>query len=102
VATIELTDGQRQRLVSAIAGAMNELKSSPLLAGGGRTIVPAFEETLRRLFPETTDDADEATQLAGHLLMLRRRLEQIELAPPEVKTTAGGRRWWRFWERTGT
>jgi hypothetical protein len=106
VATIELTDGQRQRLVSAIAGAMNELKSSPLLAGGGRTMVPAFEETLHRLFPEAAEDADERTQLAGHLLVLRRRLEQIEVAPAEaatkVKMTTNGRRWWRFWERTGT
>ena len=103
VATIELADQQRQRLVSAIAGAINELKSSPLLASGGRTMVPAFQETLRRLFPETADDPDEATQLAGHLLALRRRLEQIELAPAGAgEEPAPSRRWWRFWERTGT
>ena len=102
VATVELTDARRQRLVSAIAGAMNELKSSPLLAGGGRTMVPAFEETLHRLFPETAEDADERTQLAGHLLALRRRLEQIEDVAAEAATTVNGRRWWRFWHRTGT
>ncbi len=102
VATIELSDRQRQRLVSAIAGAMNELKSSPLLAGGGRTMVPAFQETLRRLFPEAAHDPDDATQLAGHLLALRRRLEQVVSAPADVETSASGRRWWRFWERTGT
>ena len=103
VATIELADQQRRRLVSAVAGAINEIKSSPLLAGGGRSMVPAFQETLRRLFPETADDPDEATQLAGHLLALRRRLEQIELTPAgESDTTATRRRRWRFWERSGT
>jgi hypothetical protein len=100
VATIELSDRQRQRLVSAIAGAMNELKSSPLLAGGGRTMVPAFQETLRRLFPKAADDPDETTQLAGHLLALRRRLEQVESAPVAVESSSSGRRWWRFWQRT--
>jgi hypothetical protein len=81
---------------------MNELKSSPLLAGGGRTMVPAFQETLRRLFPEAADDPDETTQLAGHLLMLRRRFEQVESAPASVETSASRRRWWRFWKRTRT
>ena len=103
VATIELAEQQRQRLVSAIAGAINELKSSPLLAGGARSMVPAFQETLRRLFPEAADDPDDATQLAGHLLALRRRLERIELTPagePDARATR--RRWWRFWERSGT
>jgi len=100
VATVELTDQQRQRVISAIAGAINELKSSPLLAGGGRSMVPAFQETLRRLFPEAADDPDEATQLAGHLLALRRRLEQIAPAPAgNGETPAANRRWWRFWER---
>ncbi len=45
VATIELSEYQRQRLVSAIAGAVNELKTHPLL--GGKTMVPRFEAILR-------------------------------------------------------
>ena len=101
VATVELSDEQRQRLISAIAGAMNELKSSPLLAAGGRTMVPAFQETLRRLFPEVADDPEEMTQLAGHLLALRRRLEQVASAPAPERG-GSGRRWWRFWGRTST
>ncbi len=100
-ATIELSDEQRRRLVSAIAGAMNELKASPLLAGGGRTMVPAFREALQRLFPDAADDADESTQLAGHMLTLRRRLEQIEPEPAAGRENGGGRRWWRFWKRPG-
>ncbi len=101
LAAIELSDQQRQRLISAIAGAMNELKSATLLAGGGRTMVPAFQETLRRLFPQTADDPDETTQLARHLLTLRRRLEQVESAPGDVDASTAGRRWWRFWDRKG-
>jgi len=96
-ATIELSDEQRRRLVSAIAGAMNELKASPLLAGGGQTMVPAFRDALQRFFPDAADDVDESTQLAGHMLTLRRRLEQIE--PAAGRENGGGRRWWSFWKR---
>ena len=106
VATIELSEYQRQRLLSAFGGAMNELKTYPLLdarPGGGRhTTVPGFDAALRRLFPEVEEESDEATQLAGHLMALRRRLER---APIEPATGASSgptrRRSWRFWERRG-
>ncbi len=101
VATVELSDFQRQRLVSAIAGAMNEVKTYPLLGGGRGSTVPEFVATLRRLFPEVKDDPEEATQLAAHLMSLRRRLESAA-APPASAEGGGGavrRRWWRFWER---
>ena len=99
VATIELTGEQRDRLASAIAGAINELKATPLLAAGGRqSMVPAFRETLRRLFPDAAGDPDEATRLAGHLLALRRRLEQL---PTHVAAEAPRERSrWRFWRRS--
>lgn len=108
VATIEIDDRQRQRLVSAIAGAINELKTYPLLdplpperGGGRRTAVPAFDAALRRLFPEVGEDAHEATQLAGHLMALRRRLERAAGEPKQggAATNGAHRPWWRFWRR---
>ncbi|OGO51989.1 MAG: hypothetical protein A2148_04080 [Chloroflexi bacterium RBG_16_68_14] len=99
MATIELSDYQRQRLVSAIAGAVNELKTYPLL--GGQTTVPRFHAALRRLFPEVTEEPEEAPQLAAHLVTLRRRLESAaRSASAQGKSPGPGRRpWWRFWER---
>ena len=101
VVAIELSDEQRERLGSAIAGAINELKSTPLLAAGGRqSMVPAFRETLRRLFPDAVDDPDEATSLAGHMLSLRRRLERIDAPPARPAMGERTKRsQWRFWER---
>jgi hypothetical protein len=99
VATIELQGPQHERLGSAIAGAINELKAYALLDEGRRTTVPTFHETLRRLFPQVADDPDEASQLAGHLLALRRRIERsaVEDAPPRPPARSR----WRFWERGG-
>ena len=102
VATIELSEHQRARLLTAIAGAINELKTYPLLVEGGRTTVPAFEAALRRLFPEVADEPDEATQLAGHLLGLRRKLDQVRSAPAARQRSAPARRrWWQLWRRGG-
>ena len=102
VATIELSEYQRERLVSAVAGAMNQLKSQALLQeGGGQSMVPAFDEALRRLFPDVAEDADEATQLAGHLLALRRRLERLAAPASDGEAAPVRRPWWRFWERRG-
>ena len=98
VASIELSDYQRRRLVSAIAGAVNELKTYPLL--GGQTTVPRFHAALRRLFPEVAEEPDETSDLAAHLVALRRRLERAASAsPPTAGEGAGRRPWWRFWER---
>ena len=107
VATVELSEYQRQRLLSAIAGTMNELKTYPLLdampperGGGRRTTVPGFDAVLRRLFPEVDYEPDEAPQLAGHLMSLRRRLEDAAAAAAEEQASTAARSpWWRFWQR---
>jgi hypothetical protein len=100
VATIELSDNQRLQLISATAGAINELKATALLAAGGQSTVPAFRGALRMLFPEVGDDPEQATQLARHLLMLRRRLESMQPSSPAGGRTDNQSRW-RFWKRTG-
>ena len=101
VVAIELNGEQRRRLIEALAGAMNELKSYPLLAAGRRSMAPPFHEALRRLFPGVAEDPDEATPLAGHMLTLRRKLDQlmIDTPAPAQQTRRGSR--WRFWERKG-
>ncbi|MCH8919215.1 MAG: hypothetical protein IIA23_00705 [Chloroflexi bacterium] len=107
VATVELSEYQRQRLLSAIAGTMNELKTYPLLdavpperGGGRRTTVPGFDAVLRRLFPEVEEEPDEAPQLAGHFMSLRRRLEDAAAAAAEEEASTPTRSpWWRFWQR---
>ncbi len=107
VATVELSEYQRQRLLSAIAGTMNELKTYPLLdavpperGGGRRTTVPGFDAVLRRLFPEVDGEPDEAPQLAGHFMSLRRRLEDAAAAAAEEEASSPTRPpWWRFWQR---
>ncbi len=104
VATIELSDYQRQRLVSAVAGSVNELKTYPLLGGGRQTTVPSFHETLSRLFPEVKEEPDEASQLVAHFMALRRRLESATAEPSptgEGAAVPGRRPWWRFWQRRG-
>ena len=102
VATIDLQGPQHERLASAIAGAINELKAYALLDEGRRTTVPTFHETLRRLFPQVAGEPEEASQLAGHLLALRRRIERsaAQEAPPSETPTRRSR--WRFWERRGS
>lgn len=100
VATIELSADQQRRLDSAIGGSINELKSTPLLAAGGRGTMPAFAETLRRLYPEVAEDPDQALPLAGHMLQLRRRFagQATEDADDQAATANGF--WWRFWKRS--
>ncbi|MEX0787099.1 MAG: hypothetical protein WD939_10720, partial [Dehalococcoidia bacterium] len=73
------------------------LKSYQLLKGSGRGPSPAFDATLRRLYPEVDQDPEEAVQLAGHLIALRRRLERADVAR-DAKPEAPARSWWRFWE----
>lgn len=96
VVSIDPGDAQRRLLIEAAAGAVNELKSYPLIAAGGRPTATAFHDALRRFFPEVADDPEEATQLAGHMLSLRRKLERLpsdgQDAPPEKPRSR-----WRFW-----
>ena len=98
VATIEVTAQQRERLDSAVAGAINELKSYPLMAGAGRKAAPGFDEALRRLYPQVIEEPEEALQLAGHLVALRRRLDRAQGAE-EAAAASSGRPWWRVWGR---
>lgn len=100
-AAITVNEHQYRRLVSAVAGALNELKSYHLLDHGRQTTVPAFHKALRALYPEIEQDPDGASQLAGDMMALRRRLERMALPEePAVEAAAsGGRPWWRFWER---
>ncbi len=106
-ATIELSEAQRARLLTALAGTVNELKAYPLFdpvpaerGGGRRTAAPEFDVALRRLFPQVDDEPEEAVQLAGHLVSLRRRLEAAWSEAAPVGAQAGARRpWWRFWSR---
>ncbi len=98
MAEIELTSGQQERLASAISGSINELKTSQLLDAGGRGTVPAFAETLRRLFPEAADDPEEALSLAGHMLQLRRRLA-AQVQPQADESSGEKPPWWQVWKR---
>jgi hypothetical protein len=61
-------------------------------------MVPAFRQQLGRLFPEAAADPEEALRLAGHMLVLRRRLEQAPGAGTN-ETTAKQKPRWRFWQR---
>jgi hypothetical protein len=103
VASIELNERQQERLGEAIAGTINELKAYALLSAGGRSAAPAFEATLKRLFPEVAEEPEEATQLAGHLLGLRRRLAQATMAAGAMNDApaAARRPRWQFWRRDG-
>jgi hypothetical protein len=109
VASITLSAHQLERLGSAVLGAINELKVYPLLeprppeeGGGRRTSVPAFDRTLRRLFPEAEEDPDAATALIEPLMALKRRLDvALRQAGEEEQRPRPSRRrwWWRFWRR---
>jgi hypothetical protein len=101
VATIELDGGQQAKLGSAMSGSINELKTSQLLEAGGRTTIPAFAETLQRLFPEAADDPEEALALAGHMLQLRRRIATQEQPAAEEPDRGTQPSWWQVWKRRG-
>jgi hypothetical protein len=80
-ATIDLSTEQRGKLLNALGGGISELKAYPLMPfEGGRRhgAAPAFDDALGRLFPEVREDAEEAIQLAAHMLALRRRLDAAQ------------------------
>lgn len=97
VATLELNGDQLRRLDSAISGSINELKSAQLLDAGGRSMMPAFVETLHRLFPNVAADPEEALPLAGHMLQLRRRLADTGADSDTQDEPSSAR--WKFWQR---
>ncbi len=109
-ATIDLDSFLLERLGNAILGTINELKVYPMLQarpaeqGGGRaSTVLGFDETLRRLFPQVEEDAEEAIALAEPLLTLKRRLDaaaqEAGAASVEAERTKRAPRW-QFWRRS--
>ncbi len=96
VASVDVTAAQQERLSAALAGAINQLKSLPLLVAGGQRPPPRFDAVLRELFPEVAEDPENAMSLAGEMLQLRRRIDNVAAtsAPAASPTT---RPWWRFW-----
>jgi hypothetical protein len=108
IAIITLADHQLERLRSAMLGAVNELKVYPMLearppaeGGGRRSTVPGFDQTLRHLFPEVDEEADEALTVAERMVMLKRRLDTAtaQASQPASDGQRTRRPWWRFWRR---
>ena len=105
--TIDLDPFQLERLGSAILGAANELKVYPMLeerpadeGGGRRSMVPGFDETLRHLFPQVEEDAEEAVALVEPLIALKRRLDEAgNAAAPSTSAAPPARSPWQFWRR---
>ncbi len=105
VAEIELSEYQLGRLGVALLGIVNELKQYEI--ADGRSAVPGFSETMRRLFPGTEEEPGAALDLAGQAVMLRRRLDgavreadaAVEAAREEQAREREGERrpWWRIW-----
>ncbi len=102
---IELSEYQLSRLGEALLGVVNELKQYEI--AGGRSAVPGFAETMRRLFPGRQDEPGAALDLARQAVMLRRRLDEtVREADAAVgaareeqdRRRASERRpWWRKW-----
>jgi hypothetical protein len=105
VASVTLRHNQAQRLLSAMLGSITELKAYAMLgagtseAPGHRSTVPGFDGSLRHLFPEVEENADEPLQIAERILTLRRKIEDevadleeepVEPAPQQRKG------WWPF------
>jgi hypothetical protein len=105
VASITLRHNQAQRLLSALLGTITELKAYAMLgvgtkeAPGHRSTVPGFDGSLRHLFPEVEEDAEEPLDLAERVLKLRRAIEE-EVADLEEEAPQPAqqprRRWWPF------
>ncbi len=105
VSTLTLRHSQAQRLLSAMLGSITELKAYAMLgagtreAPGHRSTVPGFDGSLRHLFPEVEEVADEPLQIAERVLRLRRHLED-EVAGLEEEVSAAPNKerkgWWPF------
>jgi hypothetical protein len=100
-AVIELGEAQYRRLLSAIYGAVNELRVYHMREGAESGIA-RFTETARTLFPAIADDPGEALGIAESMMMLHRRLERAVsraslAAPPEAEQPKRHR--WPFGRR---
>ncbi len=98
VASVELTSSQQERLSSALAAAINQLKSLPLLVAGGQQPPPRFAAAMRTLYPETAEDPENALPLAGDMVQLRRRIAKAAASQAPV-AAAQAQPWWQFWRR---
>ena len=104
---IQLSQDQLKRLLSGMLGSISELKAFPMLelrldadGTGRRSSVAGFDRSLLHLFPEVEEDPEAALDLAGRMLMLKRRMdERMAHAPeptPEPETRPRKRGWWPF------
>jgi hypothetical protein len=93
-AILELDDAQYRKLLSAMYGAVNELRVHHM-RGGRESTVARFTETLESLFPAVRDDAEEALGVAEAMMMFRRRLERAVSRASEIqpKPEKPRRRW---------
>ena len=90
--SLELTDGQRHRLLEAMLGCVNELRVYHL-NGGAASMVAGFNETARRSFPPIAGDPEAALDVAESMLMLRRRLNASRsVAEPRSRSAEPPRR----------
>jgi hypothetical protein len=104
---IQLNENQLKRLLSGMLGSITELKAYPMLelrvdgdGGGRRSSVAGFDRSLRHLFPEIEEDAENALEIAERMLMLKRRMdEKMAQQPPEEsdgRSASRKRGWWPF------
>ena len=100
VAMIELNGAQQRRLLSAISGAITELKATPLQDALGRGTMPAFTDALRRLFPGVSKDPEAVVALSGRMLQLRRRVEGQSVVDKTNGSSTDRSPLWQFWKRS--
>ena len=96
-AIIELDDRAYERLLSAMYGAVNELRVHHMRAGASST-TPRFTDTALSLFPELRQDPQNALELAEAMMMLHRRIERAvakatEPGPPPNSPPRKRSRW---------
>ncbi|MGH7622276.1 MAG: hypothetical protein ACREMU_08040, partial [Gemmatimonadaceae bacterium] len=95
-AIIELDDAQYRRLLSAIYGAVNELRVYHM-RDGAESGVARFTETARTLFPEIVNDPESALTVGEAMMMLHRRLERaVARAAAAEPNEPPKRRSWPF------
>jgi hypothetical protein len=109
VARIGLQENQLKRLASGMLGSITELKAYPMLelradpnGGGRRSSVAGFDRTLLHLYPQIEEDVEIALEVAEHMLMLKRRLDErmATLPPEELEPKPQRKGWWPFGSRS--